>query len=159
MPECFCRVSPKRSLVVAQCSVDPVPYFSERLFKSMKGMGTDDKALMRIVISRSEVDLQKIKEHFALAHPEMPLTDRIIDDTSGDYKKLLLKVVGPEVKKAVAGASAAPTLFMADTGAQRITRNLFASDDVFVFDAGIAVFAWYLPTSVCLRMDAEIVLT
>lgn len=32
-------------------------YFADKLFKSMKGAGTDDQTLVRLVVSRSEVRL------------------------------------------------------------------------------------------------------
>uniref|UniRef100_A0A8C8F865 Annexin n=1 Tax=Oncorhynchus tshawytscha TaxID=74940 RepID=A0A8C8F865_ONCTS len=43
-------------------------YFAERLYKAMKGMGTDDRALIRIMVSRSEVDLFNIRKEFKETH-------------------------------------------------------------------------------------------
>ena len=40
-----------------QCSRNPAEYFADRLWKSMKGAGTDDATLVRIVVSRSEVSV------------------------------------------------------------------------------------------------------
>ena len=37
------------------CSRNPAEYFADRLWKSMKGAGTDDATLIRCVVSRSEV--------------------------------------------------------------------------------------------------------
>ena len=39
-------------------------YFAKTLHKAMKGLGTDDDTLVRIVASRCEVDMVQIKEEF-----------------------------------------------------------------------------------------------
>lgn len=38
--------------------------FAKVLHKSMKGLGTDDESLLRVVISRCECDMVQIKEAF-----------------------------------------------------------------------------------------------
>ena len=42
--------------------------FAKRLHDAMKGLGTDDNALVRVVISRCEVDMVQIKEEFQKAY-------------------------------------------------------------------------------------------
>lgn len=39
-------------------------FFAERLHKSMAGMGTTDHQLIRIIVTRCEVDMEDIKEAF-----------------------------------------------------------------------------------------------
>ena len=39
-------------------------YFAKLMHKSMKGLGTDDSALIRVVVSRCECDMVQIKEAF-----------------------------------------------------------------------------------------------
>lgn len=71
-------------------------YFAEKLYKSMKGAGTDDRTLVRLVVSRSEVDLVEVKKAF-LERYHKTLYKMIEGDTSGDYRRLLLAIVGRDV--------------------------------------------------------------
>jgi len=43
---------------------DKPAYFALKMQKAMKGLGTDDQALVRIIISRSECDMVQIKNSF-----------------------------------------------------------------------------------------------
>lgn len=73
-------------------------YFAKTLHKAMKGLGTDDDTLVRIVASRCEVDMVQIKEEFQKEFKQS-LGMFIADDTSGDYKKMLLTLIGDEGAK------------------------------------------------------------
>ncbi|XP_078145100.1 annexin A6 isoform X1 [Centroberyx gerrardi] len=75
-------------------------YFADRLYKAMKGLGTDDRALIRIMVSRSEVDLFNIRKEFKEIHDaslhEFIQVETMVGDTSGDYRKTLLVLCGGE---------------------------------------------------------------
>uniref|UniRef100_A0A668AUA9 Annexin n=1 Tax=Myripristis murdjan TaxID=586833 RepID=A0A668AUA9_9TELE len=62
------------------------------LYKS-GGAGTKDKTLIRIMVSRSEVDMLDIRQEYMKNYGKSLYT-HISGDTSGDYKKLLLKLCG-----------------------------------------------------------------
>ncbi|XP_064625998.1 annexin A6-like [Lineus longissimus] len=68
-------------------------YFADKLHKSMKGVGTNDTALIRLVVTRCEVDMVLIMEQFQKKYGKS-LSDWIRDDTSGDYRRVLLRLVG-----------------------------------------------------------------
>ena len=42
-------------LISVRYAKDPALYFAEQLYDSMKGLGTDDNALVRVIVTRSEV--------------------------------------------------------------------------------------------------------
>ncbi|KAM9816650.1 annexin A11b [Neosynchiropus ocellatus] len=80
-------------VAVVKCIKNTPAYFAERLHKAMQGAGTKDQTLIRIMVSRSEVDMLDIRQEYVKTYGKSLYT-HISGDTSGDYKKLLLKLCG-----------------------------------------------------------------
>uniref|UniRef100_A0A8C5I1Y5 Annexin n=1 Tax=Gouania willdenowi TaxID=441366 RepID=A0A8C5I1Y5_GOUWI len=78
---------------LVKCCGSRAGYFAERLHLSMKGKGTRKPILTRIMVSRSEIDLQRIKEEYKKNYGKT-LYQEILDDTKGDYEKILLALCG-----------------------------------------------------------------
>uniref|UniRef100_A0A0P6JGS6 Annexin n=1 Tax=Heterocephalus glaber TaxID=10181 RepID=A0A0P6JGS6_HETGA len=77
-------------------SIRSIPgYLAETLYYAMKGAGTDDHTLIRVMVSRSEIDLFNIRKEFR-KNFATSLYSMIKSDTSGDYKKALLLLCGGE---------------------------------------------------------------
>ncbi|GAA6087051.1 annexin A6 isoform X1 [Tachysurus ichikawai] len=55
-------------LAVVQCVRSRPMFYARRLYKSMKGLGTDDNTLIRIMVSRAEIDMLDIRECFRLRY-------------------------------------------------------------------------------------------
>jgi len=67
---------------------------AHRLYKSMKGLGTDDSVLIQIMTHRSKQQLQIIQEMYLQEHHHS-LEHDIAGDTSGNYSKLLCDIAKP----------------------------------------------------------------
>lgn len=80
-------------LAILSFALYPVGYFADRLHKSMAGFGTNDKSLVRIAVTRCEIDMMDIKDEFQKKHGQT-LASFITDDTSGDYKDALYALTG-----------------------------------------------------------------
>ncbi|XP_069126236.1 annexin A13-like isoform X1 [Argopecten irradians] len=78
-------------LAIVKYIKDPAAYFAECLHKSMAGIGTRDERLIQIVVDRSELDLKDIAEKYMEMYKKA-LPTAIADDTSGDYRKLLVRL-------------------------------------------------------------------
>ncbi|XP_012731845.2 annexin A4 [Fundulus heteroclitus] len=82
-------------LAIVKCMKNKQAFFAERLYKSMKGLGTTDSVLIRIMVSRAEIDMVDIKAQFLKMYGKT-LYSFIKGDTSGDYRKILLELCGGE---------------------------------------------------------------
>ncbi|XP_059802216.1 annexin A7-like [Hypanus sabinus] len=78
---------------IVQCVVNRPAFFAEKLYKSMKGLGTSDSTLIRVIVTRSEIDLVQIKQAFWEKY-QKTLRMMVESDTSGDYKRMLLAIIG-----------------------------------------------------------------
>ncbi|XP_069771498.1 annexin A13, like [Narcine bancroftii] len=82
----------KAYLTIVQCTKDCQAYFAEALHEAMEGVGTREDTLIRILVSRSEVDLLSIKESYQEMYKKS-LADEIKSETSGYFQKALLALV------------------------------------------------------------------
>ncbi|XP_007567714.1 annexin A4 [Poecilia formosa] len=82
-------------LAIVKCIKSKPAFFAERLYKSMKGLGTTDSVLIRIMVARAEIDMLDIKSQFQKMYGKT-LHSFIKGDTSGDYRKILLELCGGE---------------------------------------------------------------
>lgn len=66
------------SIFLAATSVRSVAgYFADALYESMSGLGTSDDRLIRICVSRCEIDMVQIKKEFKRKYGQ-PLADMIV---------------------------------------------------------------------------------
>uniref|UniRef100_A0A4X1T2W6 Annexin n=1 Tax=Sus scrofa TaxID=9823 RepID=A0A4X1T2W6_PIG len=82
----------KAYLTLVRSARDLQGYFADRLYKSMKGAGTDEETLIDIIVTRAEVDLPAIKAKFQENY-QTSLSDMVRADTSGDFRKLLVALL------------------------------------------------------------------
>ena len=76
---------------IVSVSINPPDYFATRVKYAIQGLGTKDTLLIRILVTRHELDLPKIKESYKRIFNKDMVKD-IEKDTSGDYKRLLVEL-------------------------------------------------------------------
>ncbi|KAL4591298.1 hypothetical protein LXL04_004256 [Taraxacum kok-saghyz] len=81
-------------LTILQCAENPAKYFAKVLYKSMKGLGTNDTTLIRVIVTRTEIDMQYIKTEYHKKYKKS-LNDAVKSETSGHYQTFLLLLLGP----------------------------------------------------------------
>ena len=80
-----------RTIVYATLS--PSEYFATRVHDAVKGLGTKDHLLIRVIVSRSEIDMPQIKQYYKQLFGKDMYED-VKNDISGDYRTLLLGIIG-----------------------------------------------------------------
>ncbi|KAK0131188.1 Annexin A2 [Merluccius polli] len=81
----------KSFLTLVECFENRQLYFASRLSEAMKSKGAKEKVVTRIIVSRCEVDLMKIRTEFKRQNGKS-LYHTISDHTKGDYQKALLSL-------------------------------------------------------------------
>jgi len=79
-----------RALALLVTPLDMV--FSRKFYESMVGAGTKDTMLIRLVATQKGRGLREVNNRFLLEH-QKTLAKWVESETSGDYKKTLLKVL------------------------------------------------------------------
>ncbi|KAH0726688.1 hypothetical protein KY284_002553 [Solanum tuberosum] len=82
--------------VVIWCIDSPEKHFAEVVRASIVGIGTDENSLTRAIVTRAEVDMMKVRGEYFIAN-KTNLDSAVIGDTSGDYMKFLMTLLGAKV--------------------------------------------------------------
>ena len=78
-----------RSIVYA--TISPSEYFATRVKDAIKGFGTNDHLLIRVLVTRDEIDMPQIKQYYKQLYGKDMIED-IKKDISGDYRNLMIEL-------------------------------------------------------------------
>ena len=70
-------------------NIIPQELYAEKVYLAIKGLGTDNNLLNRVLVSRNEIDMDDIKEIYKQKY-NVTMREDISGDTSGIYEKLCL---------------------------------------------------------------------
>jgi annexin A7/11 len=87
----FSRDSKKCLIAIIYALLNPSEFFAKCINKAVKGLGTDDNTLIRILVTRDEIDMPQIKQFYKQIYKKDMIED-IKDDTSGNYRKILVEL-------------------------------------------------------------------
>ena len=75
--------------------ISPSEYFATRIHDAVDGEGTNERILTRIIVTRAEIDLHKIKEYYNKLYGKNMMDD-IRKDISGDYESIIIDLCNIE---------------------------------------------------------------
>ncbi|KAI3740510.1 hypothetical protein L2E82_30971 [Cichorium intybus] len=75
--------------------IDPIKYFEKVIRNATKDSGTNEDALTRVIVTRAEKDLNIIMDQFYNRN-SVTLDQVVSKETSGDYKRFLLALLGKD---------------------------------------------------------------
>ena len=76
---------------VVYAVISPSEFFATKVNKAIKGLGTNDKLLIRILVTRHEIYMPYIRKYYKQLFKK-DMIDDIKGDTSGDYRKILFRL-------------------------------------------------------------------
>ena len=84
--------SKKTLRTIVYATLSPSEYFATRVHDAIKGLGTKDKILIRVLVSRSEIDLPQIKQYYKQLYGKDMVAD-VKSDISGEYQNLFISLL------------------------------------------------------------------
>jgi len=87
----FVGDSKKAFKSIVYATLSPSEYFATRVHDALKGLGTKDHLLMRVLITRDEIDMPQIKQYYKQLYGK-DMVEAIKSDISGDYEKLMVEL-------------------------------------------------------------------
>ena len=87
----FVGDSKKAFKSIVYATLSPSEYFATRVHDALKGLGTKDHLLMRVLITRDEIDMPQIKQYYKQLYGK-DMVEAIKSEISGDYKKLMVEL-------------------------------------------------------------------
>ena len=88
--------SAKNALItILEFTLSAPNYFAGRINKAVKGLGTNDKMLIRNICAREGVDMRQVRESYKNLFGK-DMVDDIKSDTSGHYQRLLMSLASGE---------------------------------------------------------------
>ena len=84
--------SKKTLRTIVYATLSPSEYFATRVNDAVKGLGTKDHLLIRVLVSRSEIDMPQIKQYYKQLYGKDMVAD-IKGDISGEYQNLMVQLV------------------------------------------------------------------
>ena len=84
--------SKKTLRTIVYATLSPSEYFATRVHDAIKGLGTKDKILIRVLVSRSEIDLPQIKQYYKQLYGKDMVAD-VKSDISGEYQHLFISLL------------------------------------------------------------------
>ena len=83
--------SKKALRTIVYATLSPSEYFATRVNDAIKGWGTKDHLLLRILITRDEIDMPQIKQYYKQLYGK-DMVEAVKNDISGDYQKLMVEL-------------------------------------------------------------------
>ena len=88
----FSGDSKKTLRTIVYATLSPSEYFATRVNYAVKGLGTKDHILIRVLVTRSEIDMPQIKQYYKQLFGKDMVTD-VKNDISGDYQRLMVGLI------------------------------------------------------------------
>ena len=88
----FSGDSKKTLKTIVYATLSPSEYFATRVNDAIKGLGTKDHLLIRVLVTRSEIDMPQIKQYYKQLYGK-DMVQAVKSDISGEYQSLMVQLI------------------------------------------------------------------